>query len=131
MTTELQRVGMRARLGGRVGLWSDKGIDFLCKRTNGLQRETSQMIIDCYLLGEISQIPITARGEVGQRFNRNNLSDECIVVILLGRTPDPDSYGRMEEGDRELTQIQDQAAAQLVRYVPTLNGARYINRSRR
>lgn len=131
MTTEQQKENMRAMLGNQANRWTDKGIEFLCKRTNGSQREISQMIINAYLSGEISQVPITARSEAGQRFNRNNLSDECIVVILLGRAPDPDGNGRMEERSQELTQVQDQAAAQLVRYVPTLNGARYINRSRR
>ncbi|MFZ1830359.1 MAG: hypothetical protein WAW42_16700 [Candidatus Competibacteraceae bacterium] len=130
MTTEQQRENMRAMLGNQANRWTYKGIEFLCKRTNGSQREISQMIINAYLSGEISQVPITARSEAGQRFNRNNLSDECIVVILLGRAPDPDGYGRMEERSQELTITQDQAAAQLVQYVPTLNGRRYINRSR-
>ncbi len=133
MITERQINDMRTRLGSKSNGWSETGIEFLCQRTNpkGPQKEISMKIIESYINDELSQIPIPIRMEVAPHFGKTNLSDRAIAVILLGRAPNPDSHGRMQEEHSELTPSQDEAASLLVKHVSSLEGRKYTNRSRR
>lgn len=116
------------RLGGKAKYWHDKGIDFLAFRLRGDDSELAERVLDLYMNGHIAKLPKDIHAEVSKPFSTKLLTEEEIVVVLLGRKP-ISTHKKVKEKSASLTFLEEQAQKLLAEKLT--GGWRYINRRKK
>lgn len=119
---------VKAAIGNAAGSFSDKGIDFLRKRSNGGQGALAVKVFEGLKAGTLRKgLPKNLTEQIQKAYGIGNLNDAQVAVIILGRPPL--GSDKVHEASRVPTAEQREVAERLATKV--MSGELYTNHKRR